>query len=330
MKLFRSLLKRGWDLVLNFGRQTNRKPGFIFGLFLVSLDRLGIIGRITSGFSAQHYLSATRLNPENSTVHTPFKCELLVVATIKDFELLPISIESVIKTQTSIIFTKVNVVVPENYLSEAKSISFSNKSLISIICEDEYFKNSEIIEIEEHFKQRSGWVKQQLIKIRHISNSESVFTLVLDADTLILRNREWVDEDQRQILFQSEEFNPEYYDFLSRSGIQPSRRHSFITHYMLFNRERLLEALALVGMNQPEKQLSVLLMNSRKGVESPFSIDFELYGQYLLLNNLCVLRKWSHIDINPSLISVTSDRERCLSELSNNWASVSIHSWRNT
>lgn len=329
MKLFRFALKRGWDLILNNGRQINRKPGFLFGLLFLTLDRTGFVNRITSGFSVDHYLSANRLPADHSFSVAPVRCELLVVATLKDFYVLPLSVRSAIKSQTSLAFTKINIVVPEEYLLEVEKIVFFVEVPITLICENVYFADSEAENIEKHFKHRAGWVKQQLIKIRHISDSGSDFTLVLDSDTLLLRNRCWIDQGQKQILFQSEEFNPEYYDFLTRMGGEPSKRFSFITHYMLFNRGHLIAALSQIGMSDSENQIRALVKHSKSDIESAFSIDFELYGQFLLKNDLCTLRKWSHIDIAPKSISIASHVEETISKLSKKWSSASIHSWRN-
>lgn len=327
MRKIRKTAKQAWDVLLNHGRVFSRRPGIVISFFLRVLICSNILKQLSSNFSAERYLDANRLPQDRPHSSQFFDCELLIVATKKDFSSLSLAVASAIKSQKSINFTRVNIVVPKIFLSEAKSLLFSSDAPIVFIDEDIYFEANDEVRIEEAFGVRSGWVKQQLIKIRHICNSNAQLTLVQDADTFLLRERAWFDTLGKQIIFQSEEFNPEYYNFMDRLRFKNSRKFSFVTHYMLFDKQKLEAALQAAGIYEQSKQVTTLTNHSNLKSESPFSIDYEIYGQYLLANNLCSLRKWSHRDIDPEFILNVSNRDNNLQKLSRKWSSVSVHSW---
>lgn len=327
MPIFRQTAKKAWDIVLNHGRVFSRNPGFVISLFLGLMFSSGLLNKVSSSFSSERYLAANRLPSDSPSSSRLVECDLLLVATKKDFPSLSLAIASAINSQGRIEFTQVNIVVPTRFLTEARNIIFSAKVPISIIDEDSYFESTEKERIEEVFGLRSGWVKQQLIKIRHVCRSNVRFTLVLDADTFLLRERAWFDSLDRQVLFQSEEFNSEYYDFMDKLGLRNSRQSSFITHYMLFDKLTLEDALRAANIFDQPSQVSEIIRNSNLKSESPFSIDYELYGQYLLANDLCVVRKWSHRDIDSRFLLNAENKEKYLQKYSRKWSSVSVHSW---
>lgn len=328
MRILRKVAKKSWDLLLNYGRSRTSNPNrFYFGL-LKAIDSLGVLKILGSSFSVSRFTSAVSLPIDESNSIQKTDCSLLLVVTWKDFHTLPIAIEYAIKSQTSLNFISITIVVPERYRAEGESIVSSLSSRVSVISEDEYFTISETELLQKQYRDRSGWVKQQLIKVRHICKSDFQYTLILDADTLLIRKRTWFDDSGKQILFQSEEYNEDYYKFLDKFNFPNSKSHSFITHYMLFDRNRMISALKALGIYELQTQIEKIHRNALPDALSPFSLDFELYGQYLLSNQLCVLRKWSHIDIDPKLINRDRSRIKELEKLSLNWSSVSIHSWK--
>ena len=62
-----------------------------------------------------------------------------------------------------------------------------------------------------------GWVLAQYLKIWTVATSESEGVLVLDADTLLLSPRIFLDRSGKQILTPSVEFHRTYYAFLANA-----------------------------------------------------------------------------------------------------------------
>lgn len=92
---------------------------------------------------------------------------------------------------------------------------------------------------------RRGWVAQQVLKLGVIALDPAARpTLVLDADTVLLRPRTWL-VDGRQVLSISHEFTAEYAEHAHRclpaAAPQP---FSFVTHHQLWQPDLLRTMLA--------------------------------------------------------------------------------------
>lgn len=125
---------------------------------------------------------------------------------------------------------------------------------------------------------RTGWVLQQAIKFLAVLRAPTASTLVLDADTLLIRPRTWVTWDGVQILSPSVEYEPAYRAHLERfSGRHDAAPVSFITHHQLMQRD-ILEQVIGTGLEGLEQWLEAARPSD---ADEPLLSEYHTYGAVL-------------------------------------------------
>jgi hypothetical protein len=142
--------------------------------------------------------------------------------------------------------------------------------------------------------QRQGWVKQQVLKLAYVACSKSAGVLVLDADTILLRSRIWLD-GHRQILAPSHEYHLPYMVHAERClgpyGVDQGV--SWVTHHQLMQprivRKLLSTILQRSGQSWRKTQddnldvdaaLEVWVRLADYSFPSPIS-EYHTYGVFL-------------------------------------------------
>ena len=264
---------------------------------------------------------------DDSCVDETKELTIVVVATSKDFHLLAECISHAEKNLTHVAKRKYEVIVPSNDLCKAENLltDFQN---VNIRDEDLLLNPNIRTSLMTKYPSRYGWALQQFLKLDFIANcGESENYLLLDADTILLKPRKWMDSMGRQLLFNSWERHEPYYFVLKELGLDvPKSSLSFVTHHMFIRRSYLLKMFSDLGVSTIEDLCAKVLKVSLDNEESPFSIDYELYGHYMALrhpNSIC-LAKWSNINVRL-VANQSLDKE--LSALGSNYASASFHDY---
>ncbi len=151
----------------------------------------------------------------------------------------------------------------------------------------EYFTDEEILDRPTSFfdfkfngVDRSGWLKQQFIKLAGDRFCEMEHYLVVDSDTVFVRPLVFFHRD-RYVMHVSKAYHRPYYELFSRLlGYRRISSLSFISHHMLFNktlvREMKKDIAAHTGLEWDEAVMKYLSHDT----VSPFS-EYETYGNYL-------------------------------------------------
>jgi hypothetical protein len=252
---------------------------------------------------------------------------IVIVATSKDFRLLGECIYYAEKNLTHVARRKYEVIVPSGDLRKAENL-LTDVQHVNIRDEDLLLNSNIRSSIRSKHPSRYGWVLQQFLKLDFIANcSESENFLLLDADTILLKPRKWLYPKGRQLLFNSWERHEPYYGVLKALGLDvPKSSLSFVTHHMFIRRSYLLKMFSDLGVSTIEDLCAKVLKVSLDSEESPFSIDYELYGHYMALrhpNSIC-LAKWSNMNVRL-VANQSLDKE--LSALGSNYASASFHDY---
>jgi hypothetical protein len=253
---------------------------------------------------------------------------LAIVSSEKDFDLLPYTIPLAIDALGKSYSGETRLVVPSSQIETClEKLSILARSDIQVLSEDLLIDEDHRIIIRNKFQNRYGWALQQFLKLTQVLQSLSSATLVLDADTLLLHPRKWFDENSKQILFPSWEFNPPYYELLSRHGIgKKFPEFTFVTHHMIMQKSIILESFSRLEVNSIQ-ELIKLVVQEASNEESAFCIEYELYGQYIASNhpNSYFIEKWSNRSVSKKeLIGCTSEdikRKYC------EYASISAHDY---
>lgn len=232
-------------------------------------------------------------------------CELIMVAAQKDFPLLHLTIPHAAKSLGKNFYSKITLVTPSKNVSTLLSIVQKLKtnvsSQIEIRTDEELLTNKELLQIEKLFKSRKGWVTQQILKLLCCLQSTSDFAYVVDADTLILRRRDFVNPNGGHALFPSEEFHSSYYAFLNKFGIcSLSPSLTFVSHQIFLNTSHLKKFAFEYGFQDTTSILRKLeLVPEDQREKSSICIDFEFYAQVVVRKNPSDIffLKWGNLSL---------------------------------
>ena len=261
-----------------------------------------------------------------STANTP-EIELLYVASAKDFQILNLTISATLESLSNYRIQQISIIVPEQHLEVLKNSLPKLSVPVVLISEKCLVTSLDIQELKTIFLERYGWVLQQLLKILYVSRSDSDGVLVLDADTVLLCQRNWLDLSGNQILTPTWEYHAPYYKFLEdrKVGKNPPD-FTFVSHHMR-------EILHTLGWSETKTMIRELILSYQDQENSPFSIDYELYAQFLysVYPEKITLEKWGNFESarkikNGNIENFIHD---ILASAHGKFASVSFHSYLN-
>jgi hypothetical protein len=172
-----------------------------------------------------------------------------------------------------------------------------------------------------------GWVLQQLIKFHTVLNARNNATLILDADTILIKDRTFIDSYGIQSLSYSHEYHRPYAVHFSkffkleldRSG------HSYVTHHQLMQKDIVAEMFGSRGEN-----LEAWAKAADYKVFSPLC-EYHCYGEFMARrypNSFRIVR-WGNIPIKSSELDQILKKGNILEVESKfkNWQSISAHSY---
>jgi hypothetical protein len=258
------------------------------------------------------------------------KIEILMVSKKEDFSVLRESLESAFNmsynpvTKISIILPDVEVETCKEYFKESKLFQEINyipeKAIVS----------SEVIDlINKNRPDKFGWILQQVLVASYIMNAKSEFILVVDADTVILRPKIWVDRHSTQLLMPTQELHQPYYNFLrASSDVYINPKNSFMSHHLLIQSKIFCEIFEIFnGSILFALQKAFAFSSSTE--QSPFDLKYEIYSQYLLLKypEKIELTKWGNLSLPRSQLNSFISSDELKNNLTKRYNSVSFHSW---
>ena len=212
---------------------------------------------------------------------------------------------------------KVKLITPEY-----SSMELQTKFPDCLVLTDESVLSADIVEVIDELvpKERRGWMIQQIIKFQMAITSDQVATLIVDADTVLLSPKIWLNSQGTQILCIAEEYHPPYKKHLRKVFGGQKHLLSFTTHYQLMKRDSIRE---IFGCDS--EGLIQWLKLADFSEDSPTS-DYETYGEWMVMKNpnQVVFAKWSNVPVSLNLGNAS------YAELVNEYSkydSVSNHSY---
>lgn len=150
---------------------------------------------------------------------------------------------------------------------------------------------------------RNGWVYQQLLKLNFDKIATQERFLVVDADTIFVKDT--VFEKDGKLYFDfSDEFHEPYYKALELlTGLKQRIPVSFVAHYMLFSKHNLQKLRNHIFCHTNKKpELAIISLKDVISDQSNFS-EYETYANYCITYNPQQhrIRYW----FNKSLNTVT-------------------------
>ena len=130
---------------------------------------------------------------------------------------------------------------------------------------------------------RSAWYKQQLVKLQHCLNGPTRHTLVIDADTTLVRPQRFRTA-QGDAMFVAAEYHLPYFDHLARLLGEDFSRPVFATtaHHMLYDRDALVELTTVIERRHPGRTWMEAVIDQVDAEQHSSFSEGELYGQWMV------------------------------------------------
>lgn len=207
--------------------------------------------------------------------------DILIPATAKDFLTLPYVVNYAIKNIRHHI-TNIFIVVPTgtdvcSSLAAIKNLYFIEEDFFNI--NRALFDSYIIGDLD-----RRGWLLQQFIKLSGDKLCEEDKFLVLDADTVIVKEQSF-ECNGKDILLFSDEYHWPYYDCFEKIfEYKTSDRISFVSHHMLLDKHFLRAMKEEIEYKNHDQWIAAIVKNCDFTNPSCFS-EYETYGHWMLKNN---------------------------------------------
>lgn len=270
--------------------------------------------------------------PEDIHAEATVEIEGLVACAGKDIGMLIPCLDGLLSSSQNPV-VKITVVVPDDVQEEAEAAiatSHGNLGEVEVLIDSDIIGKSALTRIRDAFGQRAGWAIQQIVRNRYIEDYAKYPVLVVDADTILCRERTWVFPNSSQVMTPTWEYNKKYYQFLKRYFRTPLRPlYTFVPHHMLIQPKLFRQANKAAGLTHLSTLIDAVSHQSQDRDQSSFCVIYEFYAQWLWKHHrsLVRLQRWGNISISRADVGSTANLEYIAHMKRLGYASVSIHSW---
>ncbi|MES2486220.1 MAG: DUF6492 family protein [Bacteroidota bacterium] len=177
-------------------------------------------------------------------------------------------------------------------------------------------------------KDRSGWIYQQILKLNFDKIVAEENFLVIDADTVFVSNMCFEKRGRHYFDFSDEYHAPYHEAYKILTGYDRSMPVSFVSHYMLFNKQKLQQLKQHIEVNTGKPLLEAI-----KSIKERV-LDYSSFSEYETYANFCIhkfpkqhtIRYWFNKSCRQGdIIDIKILREKS----KNLWKSLSFHSHSN-
>jgi len=228
-------------------------------------------------------------NPLKRNQNSTPEIELMIPVTQKDSDVLDLSVTGAV-THVQNHIKKISLVCPDSIVNELRTRYpdydvVSENSLISPTLEKlvhDYFKPD-----------RQGWIKQQFLKKLFVLRCSNP-VLVLDADTIILKPKIWINSMGTQILGISDEYHSPYAEHFSNFSGLPNPPWSFVTHHQLMQPRIIREFL-----NENDESIERYIKSALRNEHSSIS-EYHSYGTWMFYKHAdsIIYSKWTNQSVS--------------------------------
>jgi hypothetical protein len=328
-----SIAKKNRRIILEF-LDTLNLPNFYQYVFLNRI--LFFLSKLPNAGTSKMRHVLTRLYPSPTLKHPPLEMEIFIFTAQKDLELLELSIFGAIQSSVNRI-DLLTVVAPSALECEIHKVfqKLGQNLNLKFLSDEELLARYEL----DNFKFVRPNIKMEIIKVLAVLHSSSEAVLLIDGDTIILRERNWITSE-KQLVLVAQEYTPEHINFDKKclnsgnlSGL------GFVTHHQVIRRSHLVKLIS-ESKGLPD---FVNLFNSaasefylRSG--SDFPSEWQLFGDYLLSRHSdeAVLASFKNLGVSRKRISnflgnsegLASTEFSRLKKTVPHLASLSFHSYK--
>lgn len=322
-------LKMGVQIWINRTVQVDKQPTLATWILLIVGDLLKL--RKPSIQKANRFYFANRVEARVlEDAAPPPSISALVVSTRKDFNLLRLSLKNLQNGSRNPVI-EITVIVPNRDVGICLELIDELRLEIPVIVldEDKVLPLGLRMRIKKKFGDRYGWVLQQLLIVDFVLRSDALGILVLDSDTILSQQLLWLDQNSKQLLMPSWEFNSPYYEFLRNIAPKiPYAKSSFISHHMMMQPKILRAIFENLQIKNTDDLFLLVEKFAGSENESAVCLEFEIYAQGLLafFPQKCLITKWSNISLSFADESKMYEKLELLLQRKI-YRSISVHSW---
>ena len=206
--------------------------------------------------------------------------DLGIVFALKDAELVPAAVLAAVNSSANrikvvrLVTPNLDFPVVQESIEAVRQASLQLHFSLEIHDDASLLGPERLSQLQNHrvHDRGIGWVTQQLLKLSAVLMSSQRATLIVDADTILLRRRTWLAQDGRQILMAPEWYRSLWTEDVERYlGLTKTLPFSFITHQQLMQRD-LVENL----FGSDGQKLLTWALSARRRIA-----EYETYGTYL-------------------------------------------------
>lgn len=250
--------------------------------------------------------------------------DVVLVATDKDYEVLPYVIDSV-RLNIKHPITKIVIISPKSKsiedLCKIKKCVFVDENTVLPLTKKDI--NYTVNGID-----RSGWLFQQLLKWSGDKYANNDYFLIADADTVFCRPQIFIYEN-KVILSVCHQFcHTPYFDIYKKLlGVEIKPLINLTSHHLLFNKAILTELKHNIEKRSGTNWYTTIINNIDPN-EGSFVSDYETYGQFFYSNYFddCILEHWFNLSLSRSKYY---DRIiKILRENNKRYKTISFHSYK--
>ena len=308
-----AIIKKSFFCLANNARKNeNRIVGKVFGILIMTVSR--IIKDRRFSYYMRNLLTLVYPSDPLKFSNLPM-IDVVIPCSIQDMNLLHLTIKGVRYSVRNPI-GKIYIISPEKFCYGLKN-QFPDCQVLS---DSEILPYQLVSLIEELVpEKRRGWVKQQCIKFLMVNRSEQIASLVVDADTVLIKPRVWISSQLIQTLSISTDFHAPYKNHQKKFLTNRNLFFGFVTNYQLMQKSLVKQ---IFGVDL--KLLSNWIKMADFKEHSPLS-EYDTYGEFLVRQKpkSFVFAKWNNIEsrINPY---TDGDFEEILKQY-NKYCSISSH-----
>lgn len=183
----------------------------------------------------------TRLYPTPMLNDVPEELEIFIFTSAKDLEVLELSILGALQSSKNRV-TSLTVVAPSNLELQIQKVLLGIEKITSL-----KFLSDEVLLAEynfDTFKFIRPNIKMEILKVLAVLSSNCQAALVIDGDTILLKERVWVTKN-KQIVLVAQEYTPSHIKF-NKKLLRNYRSNGlgFVTHHQIIRRSHLEELIS--------------------------------------------------------------------------------------
>lgn len=195
--------------------------------------------------------------------------DIVIVSHEKDFNNIKFIVEY---SQKNLKFESIHLI-----LSERKE--FTDLDLVKTLTDKPIFLHleSNVLKIDKlRINHRPNWIYQMLLKIFQDVTINDDF-LIIESDCLILKEINFFDGDKTNLYLCRDQNHTPYFNFNNLLGFGREYDHSFISEFMMYNKQIVKDLLVKSNCKDVYEFLNIIYDNVS---DNCYPADYELYGNF--------------------------------------------------